>query len=328
MAQVSKETAICPYCQSPIEEGMAVIVCPSCHVPHHADCWRENGRCTTFGCDSGAGKAEVSADSDRKPGPAARVRGGRRLLWMGAALLVAMLVLCLLLVVDILARLTPSTGKPVTQAEHIDLPRRPPPQPEGINYITAEGVWRPPAEAERQVSDPETDHTPEEFITTMAQYKASEQAMAISFLLDDIGYMDTFIDAGVIDVARVTYPKRSQDTHAYFFANGRPVFIKVRDVLPLSQLNLTSDPMYTQLAQQFPALAVYAGDEKFAGQQHLDSGSQLLLFDFPLVSGDQVDDTGYRAEVGYQFWPTGDFAGMKLVKIKTKSNGQTTGTTD
>jgi len=41
----------CPYCQAPIKPGAPAVVCSACAMPHHADCWQENGRCTTFGCD-------------------------------------------------------------------------------------------------------------------------------------------------------------------------------------------------------------------------------------------------------------------------------------
>ena len=40
----------CPYCQTPIKPGAPAVVCSACGMPHHADCWQENGRCTTFGC--------------------------------------------------------------------------------------------------------------------------------------------------------------------------------------------------------------------------------------------------------------------------------------
>lgn len=43
---------VCPYCRFPIKAGDEVVICPSCAVPHHADCWRENGGCTTYGCPS------------------------------------------------------------------------------------------------------------------------------------------------------------------------------------------------------------------------------------------------------------------------------------
>jgi hypothetical protein len=40
----------CPYCQFPIKQGSEVLECANCKIPHHEDCWEENGGCTTFGC--------------------------------------------------------------------------------------------------------------------------------------------------------------------------------------------------------------------------------------------------------------------------------------
>ncbi|WP_283410571.1 RING finger protein [Anoxynatronum buryatiense] len=44
------ENAICPYCQAPIRMGENTVVCSCCKMPHHLQCWMENGRCTTYGC--------------------------------------------------------------------------------------------------------------------------------------------------------------------------------------------------------------------------------------------------------------------------------------
>lgn len=41
---------ICPFCQEPIREGDSVIICPSCNIPHHENCWYSFGGCTTPGC--------------------------------------------------------------------------------------------------------------------------------------------------------------------------------------------------------------------------------------------------------------------------------------
>lgn len=41
---------ICPYCKTPFQEGDDIVVCSSCDMPHHKDCWVENQGCTTFGC--------------------------------------------------------------------------------------------------------------------------------------------------------------------------------------------------------------------------------------------------------------------------------------
>jgi len=42
----------CPYCHFPIKHEEAVTVCPSCRMPHHTECWQENGGCTVLGCAS------------------------------------------------------------------------------------------------------------------------------------------------------------------------------------------------------------------------------------------------------------------------------------
>lgn len=41
---------ICPFCQETIKEGDSVIVCPSCNIPHHENCWYTHGGCTTPDC--------------------------------------------------------------------------------------------------------------------------------------------------------------------------------------------------------------------------------------------------------------------------------------
>lgn len=40
----------CPYCQYPIKQDSDVVICRECNIPHHAECLRKNGGCTTFGC--------------------------------------------------------------------------------------------------------------------------------------------------------------------------------------------------------------------------------------------------------------------------------------
>lgn len=41
---------ICPFCKTEFKEGDDIVVCSSCDMPHHKDCWIENQGCTTFGC--------------------------------------------------------------------------------------------------------------------------------------------------------------------------------------------------------------------------------------------------------------------------------------
>jgi hypothetical protein len=40
----------CPYCRYALREGEKRVNCPRCGAPHHLECWRANGGCTTYGC--------------------------------------------------------------------------------------------------------------------------------------------------------------------------------------------------------------------------------------------------------------------------------------
>jgi len=40
----------CPYCLTLFTPGEEVVYCSTCAMPHHTECWEENTRCTTFGC--------------------------------------------------------------------------------------------------------------------------------------------------------------------------------------------------------------------------------------------------------------------------------------
>jgi len=53
---------VCPYCQFPINQDSEVIVCLDCKTPHHKECWLENARCTTFGCQGISGGKYYSAN--------------------------------------------------------------------------------------------------------------------------------------------------------------------------------------------------------------------------------------------------------------------------
>jgi len=41
---------ICPYCKFSINQSEDHTFCPGCEVPHHDECWHQNGGCTTFAC--------------------------------------------------------------------------------------------------------------------------------------------------------------------------------------------------------------------------------------------------------------------------------------
>lgn len=47
----SEMVKVCPVCQSQMETGQKIAVCPSCKINYHIDCWKLVKRCITPGCD-------------------------------------------------------------------------------------------------------------------------------------------------------------------------------------------------------------------------------------------------------------------------------------
>lgn len=60
-ANISGKT--CPFCQTLIKPNINVIVCDKCKTPHHEECWIENGKCTTFGCNGSIKNNRVNSNS-------------------------------------------------------------------------------------------------------------------------------------------------------------------------------------------------------------------------------------------------------------------------
>ena len=95
----------CPYCQFPVKQDSQVALCPACKVPHHRECWHENGGCTTFGCKETTFRApaqdrvEISLGAFANDQAAARHGGSN-------TFLVAALVISLFVIIMLAVRLT------------------------------------------------------------------------------------------------------------------------------------------------------------------------------------------------------------------------------
>jgi len=87
--------SICPFCQTAIRPTQQARVCGQCGIPHHADCWVENGRRDTFDCD----KAAVP----NFPFDAGRYASSRAMVWSSSG--------CIDLTVDSLDTVCPQCGR-------------------------------------------------------------------------------------------------------------------------------------------------------------------------------------------------------------------------
>src|SRR5436309_2241495 len=60
----------CPYCLTTVDGDIPSMSCPVCGIPHHAECWRENGGCTTLPPMTTQPPRAYPAASPTRPAPA------------------------------------------------------------------------------------------------------------------------------------------------------------------------------------------------------------------------------------------------------------------
>lgn len=76
-------TLACRFCHDPLARGAAVF-CAGCLAPHHADCWREHGRCTVLGCGETRSIRPGTGEPPRRPAPAIAAGAALLLVAFGA----------------------------------------------------------------------------------------------------------------------------------------------------------------------------------------------------------------------------------------------------
>jgi hypothetical protein len=59
--------AMCPICQSAVNQGDTCVACPACHQIHHQECWLEVGGCATYGCKEAPALEKKQGPEQQQP---------------------------------------------------------------------------------------------------------------------------------------------------------------------------------------------------------------------------------------------------------------------
>lgn len=123
----------CPYCRSPLDEGVAVARCAVCASTHHAECWDENRGCAVVACEAGPVPRPQAGDAkSAKPPPPDGSTDGRR------AKVLAMALLALVAVVVAVAILAGGPGGSDSTSGSESAATKLPAEPEPIELEPAE----------------------------------------------------------------------------------------------------------------------------------------------------------------------------------------------
>jgi hypothetical protein len=150
-------------------------------------------------------------------------------------------------------------------------------------------------------------------ITLMKNLGASPQAMAFTKLMQGEAYMSSFTEFGIVDLAEITYPSRANGNIEYILINGNPQIVFVEDVY---KVDITHDPNYPPLHQQYPNLQIEGGDNIFKNKEQISIGGERFIFGCQLADGCHACQIDNYAYIAFNFDGTGLFEGMELLYIK------------
>ena len=150
-------------------------------------------------------------------------------------------------------------------------------------------------------------------ITLMKNLGASPQAIAFTKLMQGEAYMSSFTEFGIVDLAEITYPSRANNNIEYILINGNPQIVYVEDVY---KVDITDDPNYLPLHQQYPNLQIEGGENIFKNKEQNSTGGERFIFGCQLVDGCHACQTDKYAYIAFDFDSKGQFEDMKLMYIK------------
>ncbi len=54
---------VCPFCKEAFLGKDSIVICSSCEMPHHKECWIANEGCTTFACQGTIQSPDILIES-------------------------------------------------------------------------------------------------------------------------------------------------------------------------------------------------------------------------------------------------------------------------
>jgi hypothetical protein len=149
--------------------------------------------------------------------------------------------------------------------------------------------------------------------TLMNNLGASPQAITFTKLMQGEAYMSSFTEFGIVDLAEITYPSRANSNIEYILINGNPQIVFVEDV---HKVDITHDPNYPFLHQQYPNLRIEGGENIFKNKEQISTSRERFIFGCQLVDGCHACQIDKYANIAFNFDSTGLFEGMELLNIK------------
>jgi hypothetical protein len=152
--------------------------------------------------------------------------------------------------------------------------------------------------------------------------KAGAPAEAVGFTRElhkatgKVGFMSGFNKVGPVDVAWVTFPAGGSTGHGLLLVNGQPKIVNAEDLKALDQKGLQGSFQFQDLKNQFPKVALFAGDrdgKTWPNSQTGSNGGLQFVIGYPLRNGCATCAHAGFALFQWNFDTTGKFTGTTFM---------------
>lgn len=171
--------------------------------------------------------------------------------------------------------------------------------------IGPDALWFPSAEA-GEAMDACLYESESCILDAMKAHGASAQAIMVAEYFEGRGYLIEFEETGLIDRATLFYPGRANDNWEPVLVNGEPLIVEVPWAV---EGDVRLNQYYAPLAQRYPKMRMWNGDNHFEGMEPRAEGGQRFIFGFNLVDGCHACEVLGVARVAFDFDETGRFLG-------------------
>jgi predicted secreted protein len=190
-----------------------------------------------------------------------------------------------------------------------------------LKDIGTGAVWTPDSSFRERVvercSSPDVQDFGECFVSVMKASKASPQALAFTRRIGNTGYLRSFRETGVVDIASVAYPFRANENYGCYLVNGDPPLVDIDDFDLTKKIDLTKDKEYGEIAFGFPKAEIYPGDRWGADcvADETSKERQRYLVTYRLLNGCHACELLASVRVAFDFDSTGKFLGTELLGV-------------
>ena len=155
------------------------------------------------------------------------------------------------------------------------------------------------------------------FIENMKKNGASEQALAFTRFIGELGFMRDFRETGPVDIAYAYSPFRANENQRCFLVNGRPVLIDVDDLTLLPKHAMEKDPDHAALRKRYPGIALWPGDRSgtdFIAMERSPEGRRFIV-NYELTAGCHACEPVGAANFAFNFDHKGNFLECAFVGL-------------